>query len=319
MTCVVTRARFRSSYYIDLQPFFRSVARGAYGPLDADGLPMVDHGGRIGLRYNSTTLALYALATFQRYVQGGSADEVQLAAFRKAVDSLVQRSVTVKEKTYWYFDFDWLGGLKAPFSSGMTQALCLSALTRAYLTMENPHYLELARGAANAIVETVDKGGALVVDDSGTWIEEFPIRPPPHVLNGFLYAIFGLLDGEQVLESGDSDVVLKACISTLKRNLHRYDLGFWTRYDLQSRLPCSPKYHLLHINQMEAMYDVTQQGIFREFAIRWKKFNSSRPDKLVSEVLYFGGSSIRFLKNFGVIEGAKTGKAALTLFFKKEM
>lgn len=302
---------FRPGYYIDLQPFLRSVKKRAYGPLDANGLPMVNYGGRVGLRYNPTIIALYTLAIFQGYVQGGSADKTLFATFMKGVDSLAQRGVTVGGKTYWFIDFYWHNP-RAHWISGMTQGLCVSALVRAFLKTGNSHHLELAQRAARVLSEPIERGGPLMADESGTWIEEYP-KIPVHILNGFIYAIFGLLDGTQFFESGDSRVVLKACISTLERNLHRYDLGYWSRYDLQSKFPCSPKYHLLHINQVEAMYGITRQPVFQEFATRWRRFDSSRPNKLVMQALYLGMSSMSFLRSFS------EASASMTQYLRKEM
>ena len=66
---------------------------------------------------------------------------------------------------------------------------------------------------------------------------------------------------------------------TLRKNLDRYDMGFWSLYEQSgTRLPmvASPFYHQLHIAQLRLMYRLTGDEIFSQYAERWEAYARSR-------------------------------------------
>jgi hypothetical protein len=70
-----------------------------------------------------------------------------------------------------------------------------------------------------------------------------------------------------------------AAVKTLETNLARYDLGFWSRYELSATLLpmiASPFYHRLHVTQLRVMYRITSGKIFDRYAERWESYARSR-------------------------------------------
>ena len=68
-------------------------------------------------------------------------------------------------------------------------------------------------------------------------------------------------------------------METLRKNLDRYDLGFWSRYELSgTRLPmiASPFYHRLHVTQLRIMHKITGDEVFARYAEKWEKYARSR-------------------------------------------
>ncbi len=69
------------------------------------------------------------------------------------------------------------------------------------------------------------------------------------------------------------------CLETLRNNLDRYDLGFWSLYEQSgTRLPmvASPFYHQLHIVQLQIMARLTGDEVFAKYADRWERYARSR-------------------------------------------
>jgi len=103
------------------------------------------------------------------------------------------------------------------------------------------------------------------------------------VLNGFIYALWGLRD---LAQQGNADAarLWESGSRTLIAWLPRYDLGYWSLYHVPEvpRNPATVAYHRLHINQLDVMYELTSLLIFKEYADRWRGYLSSRLNALRS-------------------------------------
>ena len=79
-----------------------------------------------------------------------------------------------------------------------------------------------------------------------------------------------------------ADDLFDRCIDTLRRNLHRYDNGFWSLYELtpqRIKSPCSPFYHRLHLTQLEVMHALTNEPLFLEYRDRWGSYAGRRSNR----------------------------------------
>lgn len=77
----------------------------------------------------------------------------------------------------------------------------LSLLVRAYNYTGDSGYLQCARNALQAYNLSVSQNGVrslFLNQPSLPWYEEYPTEPGNFVLNGFIYALFGLYDLTQV-------------------------------------------------------------------------------------------------------------------------
>jgi hypothetical protein len=125
----------------------------------------------------------------------------------------------------------------------------------------------------------VEDGGVTCTDENGDlWFEEYIVSPPTHILNGFIWAAWGVHD--YFLATGDptAQTLFQQASETLRKNLPRYDLGFWSLYEQSgTRLPmvASSFYHQLHIVQLRVMERLTGEVEFGRVADRWEDYSRS--------------------------------------------
>lgn len=306
-------------YHVNLRRYVESVFDGAYGPLDSDGLPLTNYGGSIGLKHNPTTIALFALGNYQYYIDDPKRNEKNLALFSSSVRWLSNNCFKKNRRVYWYFLFDWpTEGLKSPWHSGLTQGLCISVLVRAYLETGNSSFADLAEGGFEVLNSEINDDGALFHEGSDFWMEEYPTNQPNHVLNGFVYAIFGLFDLRYITQSHDAEKSLANSIKTLENNLKSYDLGFWSSYDLKRMCPASLAYHKLHIDQLKSLHSLTGKAIFLKYSCRWENYLNNPMFLLKSQMMYYGKSIVRFGKTRGFRKGLEEGTIALLQNLRKK-
>jgi hypothetical protein len=129
----------------------------------------------------------------------------------------------------------------------------------------------------------MSEGGVAFTDDRrDLWFEEYIVTPPTHILNGFIWAAWGVYD--YFLATGDASAqeLFERAVHTMLHNLDRYDLGFWSLYEQSgTRLPmvASRFYHQLHIVQLRMMHRLTGEAEFARVADRWENYARSRSNR----------------------------------------
>jgi len=268
-----------SEYYM----LFRQKADYA-GPFDADGIPLLDYRGAIGRQYNPIAIAQWGLANYNLFCETADANCRQ--KIMRAADWL---SSHLEQNSYglwvWNHHFDWeyRDTLKAPWYSGLAQGQGISLLVRAHAQGKQEKYLEAARRALVSLTRPVSQGGVLFEDgQESLWIEEYLVDPPTHILNGFMWALWGMFD--YALAGGEAlaKQIFDRGVQTLLRNLQKFDTGYWSLYEQSGTwLPmlASPFYHRLHIVQLRVMQTLTGEALFGEFAARWEGYARLRVNR----------------------------------------
>lgn len=204
-------------------------------PFDEYGIPLVDYRGEIGLQYNPVTVSQYALAHYALYLE--NSDIAHRDIFLKQADWLVKNLVTPEGGDFgvWKYHFDFAPfQMKSPWISAMAQGQGISVLLRAYQLTAEKRHLEAAEAALRTFEIPIEEGGATHTDERGfVWYAEYPTDPPSHVLNGFIFALFGLYDFYRATGNEKGLGLFEEGIKTLEANLHRYDTGSWSTYDLR--------------------------------------------------------------------------------------
>lgn len=294
----------------ELNPHFRPDHLGEYymtflskadyqGPFDADGIPLLDYRGTLGRQYNPIAIAQFGLGNYNCYARSKDAGRKQ--KFLMIADWLKGNLVANAHGIpVWMHNFDWeyRDTLKAPWYSGLAQGQGISVLVRAYHETGQQEYLYAATRAAQAFHADVKDGGVAYRDaKKNLWIEEYVVFPPTHILNGFLWASWGIYD--YLLATGDAQMkkLFKAIIETLRNELASFDTGFWSLYEQSGtrlRMIASPFYHALHIVQLEVMHKITGEPFFAHFAQRWRgyqtnwfKRNRALAQKAAFKLLYY--------------------------------
>jgi hypothetical protein len=173
-----------------------------------------------------------------------------------------------------HFDWDYRDTLKAPWYSGLAQGQGVSLLLRAYAHTGESKYLQAAERAFAALTQPIAEGGVLFEDEEkDLWIEEYLVNPPTHILNGFVWALWGVFDFWRARADASAKEIFDRGVSTLVRNLSRFDTGYWSLYEQSGtrlKMLASPFYHRLHIVQLRVMANLTGVRVFSETAERWE-------------------------------------------------
>ena len=251
------------------------------GPYDANGVPMLDYRGAIGVQYNPIAIAQWGLANYNRFLD--SAEEVNRLKVLKAADWLCQNlEQNAHGLSVWNHHFDWeyRETLKAPWYSGLAQGQGVSLLLRAHTLARSEQYAITAQCAFVPLTRLVSDGGVLFEDEGkNLWIEEYLVNPPTHILNGFIWALWGVFDYWLVSADSTAQNIFDRSVATLLSNLDRYDTGYWSLYEQSGtrlQMLASPFYHRLHIVQLRVMAKLTGQPRFAEVAQRWEGYMRSR-------------------------------------------
>ena len=260
------------------QYFMRFQGKAAYaGPLDEKGVPLLDYRGDIGRQYNPIAIAQYGLARFSRFARCGDRDDE--TGWRAAADWLVRNlRPNAHGVPVWFHEFDWpyRQPLVAPWYSGLAQGSGVSLLVRAARVTGEIPYVEAAHAAYRCFTLDVSAGGVVFTDDSGhPWIEEYLVDPPSHILNGFIWALWGVFDYARWTGEPAPRTLFRDCTTTLRKNLQRYDTGEWSLYEVPDSgppMPASAYYHRLHVIQLRVMHRLTGHPIFDELAGRWNAY-----------------------------------------------
>jgi len=249
------------------------------GPFDNAGVPMLDYRGIIGCQYNPIAIAQYGLGCFNRFRREG--DTSWLRRARSTADWLVN-NLDQNESTRWvwmhHFDFEYYKKLEAPWYSGLAQGQGIALLVRMARACKEQKYANVADRAFETMTASVDDGGTLFVDDDGNWwIEEYITDPVTHILNGMIWALWGVYDYAAFSNNKLASDLWQRCLLTLKNKLELFDCGFWSLYDL-APLPkknlTSSFYHQLHIVQMEIMFRLSGLSFFKDYLTQWASYQA---------------------------------------------
>jgi heparosan-N-sulfate-glucuronate 5-epimerase len=241
---------------------------------------MLDYHGKIGRQYNPIAVAQYGLGNYNLFRRNNDRrfrDKVFLVA-NWLVDHLEQNKEGLAVWNH-HFDWEYRDRLQSPWYSALAQGQGISLLVRTYEESGASRFLEAAQRAFAVFFNPVTAGGVAFTDERGDlWFEEYIVSPPTHILNGFIWAAWGVYDYFLATREKAAQELFVQAVQTLLRNLDRYDLGFWSLYEQSgTRLPmvASPFYHQLHIIQLRIMHRLTGEQKFAQVADRWETYGRS--------------------------------------------
>ena len=247
------------------------------GPYDAQGIPMLDYRGALGMQYNPIAIAQWGLANYNRYSETG--EEAYRLKLLKAADWLCQ-NLEQNDRGLWVwnhrFDWEYRDTLKAPWYSGLAQGQGVSLLLRVHVLTKNAAYAVAAERAFIPLTRLIADGGVLFEDGhKNLWIEEYLVNPPTHILNGFIWALWGTFDYWLARADARARDIFDRGVTTLLTNLEKYDTGYWSLYEQSGtrlKMLASPFYHRLHIVQLRVMAQLTGEPRFEDVAQRWESY-----------------------------------------------
>jgi hypothetical protein len=269
------------------------------GHLDKNGIPKLDYRGEVGLQYNPIAIAQYGLGNYN--LLGNEDDDERRKRFLRSADWLVE-NLEQNPHGVWvwnhHFDWEYRTPLKAPWYSALAQGQALSLLVRAHDETGDERYLDAAQRGFTAFELPIEEGGVTFRDGKGQlWFEEIIVDPPTHILNGYLWASWGILDYWLHTKDERAQHLFEEAVGTLSKELMSFDAGFWSLYEhsgTRMKMLTSPFYHRLHIVQLRVTALLTDDPIFSRIASRWEGFLHSRwrktlavAYKSVFKILYY--------------------------------
>ena len=159
-----------------------------------------------------------------------------------------------------------------PYSS-MAQGEGISLLIRAHILTGDSRYSDAAQKAKEFMLKPLCDGGtAEYTEDGGLLLYEATNNPV--ILNGWIFSLWGLYDYCKYFSDEEAKQMLEKTLVSLKKKLSDFDMKYWSKYEDGKRIS-SPFYHKLHIAQLEAMHELFGDGIYKDFAVKWDKYQKS--------------------------------------------
>ena len=229
-------------YHINILP--DDISKGTPHKFDENGVIMSKIPYTQEYHYHTTTIASYILSNLD-------SKKVFYPQLKWLLENQDDDGLYWHDFTLPFYDFEkpWVGGL--------AQGLAISALIRT-------SYADEAKRAFYGLCKK-----CIMTDrDKNVWIAEYPKIPT--ILNGFIYALFGVYD--IIPYTKKARILWDDCLRTLYNNLPKYDIGYWSRYDLETGIPSTEFYHKIHIDQMGVLSDLSQGhgDIFRLYNRKWQ-------------------------------------------------
>ncbi len=240
-------------------------------PVDENGVLVYE---RDGVRYRHPVgQSQYGLSLFESYRVTGNTEWLRLAEVN--AQDLIDTTM-VDGMLEYPFDFALHGDpdntLHALWRSAMAQGQYLSLVVRLWEETGNPHWRTVADQTLVTLTEQDREDWVTFTDDNGmVWLEEYAGDVEPmRVLNGHIFAMFGLYDYHQATGSVEALELFWAAGDTVLRYMPEWrEPGEISWYGLRvQNLPIaqSPTYHGVHIGQLRALAEMTGDPRFGEWA-----------------------------------------------------
>ncbi len=246
-------------YYCDL----RHKARHSLRALPGDGLDREE--------YWVIPIAQAALGFWDMKIEGADVDR----HFLQLADWLLERGAAGSGGVVWRTDFGVPKyGLGPGWISAMGQGQAASVLLRAHRLTDREEYLSTARAALPALLTSVADGGTQSTIDGVPVLEEYPTDRPTAVLNGWIFALFGLYELAIAAEETEARTLFERSADGLVSLLPRYDNGWWSLYSLGDHgRPdlAKPFYQRLHPVLLEALSLIRPARQLDEYGRRWRE------------------------------------------------
>jgi heparosan-N-sulfate-glucuronate 5-epimerase len=248
---------------------------------DSDGIPMnptyVDVKDKDYV-YFPITIGQVGLAIFHTWLESGNEQDKE--RFMKIVNWFYNNARQDKKLgTLWMTEVA-LPQYKnpGPWQSAFVQGRAISNLLRGYQLSGNYKFATMAEEALVSFQYPVEQGGVSSFTTFGPFYEEYTATVPTLVLNGMIFALCGVHDFVRVFPQNElARKIFEDGINTLKNILPEFDLGFWSRYNIcQAPFypgidPATITYQHLHITQLNMLYLLTGDSIFKDYAIKFRK------------------------------------------------
>jgi hypothetical protein len=294
------------SWFIeDNKSEYQSSGRSSRITFDDSGVPIVDYGHLngiyVGKQRNPVTISQYALKYHDSYENG---NESCRQLFTNCVDWIVDNAEVVNDYMVLEYKFPYPRyNLTAPWRSAMAHGQAIQALIRAHSMTNDDAYFDVAQGLLNSLFVEVEDGGVTYkTSTDGWWYEEWADEGgfESRVLNGMIITLRGVREFYLYTNDSNAKYLFDQGIIALKLSVPDYDrYDAFSYYDVLGKE--AGKYHQLHIELLDELYEMTDEAIFLEYHDRWQSYYNEPPFiyELVTAPTKMGGAI--FIANLFVI------------------
>ncbi len=153
----------------------------------------------------------------------------QTAQLQQLLSELIPLAANRGGGLTWEYYFDWEGG-SPPWTSAMSQATALQALSHAYQATGNAQYLTVAAHALGAFEHTPAHGGVSIPTPRGLRFVQYTFTPGTAIINAFLQALIGLDTYAQVSGNPIAAKLFAEGNAEAEWEVPHYNTGAWSLY-----------------------------------------------------------------------------------------
>jgi D-glucuronyl C5-epimerase-like protein len=159
----------------------------------------------------------------------------------------------------WEYYFAWEGGAP-PWTSAMSQATALQALSHAYQVTHNAYYLTIASKALSIFTRTTANGGVMVPTPRGVRFVQYTFTPQTSILNAFLQSLIGLDTYAQVSGNATAARLFREGNAEALWEVPQFNTGAWSLYQPGEEDDLS--YHELVTSFLQKLCTLTHASVY---------------------------------------------------------
>lgn len=244
-----------------------------------DGIPLFTYGKESNIE-QPVVIAQYALGLISLLAKDNFDNKELEQKFINVANWFVKNKEQTKNGVGWFIKTPYLHyGLSVPWISAMAQGEAISVLSRAAKITKDDLYEQIAIDALVPFEYNVLDGGLVNYFNSIPVYEEVPtVSKTMAVLNGFIFALFGLYDLYLLNKNSKANLLFNNGAESLVKLLPYFDFNHWTNYFLYEypkKYYSSYTYHILVTEQLKALYILTGESLFNDYANKWDEYSKS--------------------------------------------
>jgi heparosan-N-sulfate-glucuronate 5-epimerase len=246
---------------------------------DSKGLVYRYYGPDVGIQLNPFSTASKAVDHYTDYIKNGNNTAKKLVL--NIGDWIVNSSRNYGNYSvmHYYFPFDDYE-LEQGWSSAIAQGRAIQALIKAHNMTGDKKYSDTAKLLLNSFfIEVKDGGVTYKTVDDGWWYEEYASKNKnakgPKILPGMMSALLSIYEYFEYTGDAKAKYLFDKGIVALKKNISSYDNNGNSYYDILGN-PAKQKYHLINIELLGRLFDITGEPIFDRYHDKWEE-NENEP------------------------------------------
>lgn len=280
-------ARFRyerSGDYLNWSHWWKS------GKTNENGVAVISYDGGVTWVFNPVAISQWALGYHSRHMKGAALDP----GFKIQADHLL--SMQGEDGAIRYpFPYQ---GIPSGWVSAMAQGQAISVWTRAFKLFGDTNYLAAAQKAYAFMLIPAEQGGTLgnLGDIHPSlahykMLKEYPVSPDLYVLNGSIFALFGIYDWTEFDPSAQCE--LEKLGDTIRRVLTYYQGSSYNLNYITYPRPLTvvPSYILVNTMLVWNLDQILPHLDLRKFWREWASMVDQPLDPISLSFQLLGGSN----------------------------